>query len=394
MSYNKYISLNGFLFFIVIFLSVWDILQIDKPSIPFSRVIYSVSLLLLYINKWERIKQFKYGNVKSLIWILVAGLCLFLVKGLLNEEYRLQISDFLGFFFVAVVLEKATKEELVLSRVFFVSFIAANCLAMIYERSVMKVIFWDDTEYGTYRDFIEDLTMFRASGFTGHPVLGGFLLSIELAFIQLSQLKDKWKYAFTILVFFALLCTNSRLNIVLSALVSLYLFKDALFSKRNRLLKILLIGGAFYFFYDLITTTDFGGRLMNMDTGKDDSSTMARFEVFSFTDYLNLEQLIWGDLDLVNHLMTMMGLVGLENGYIILILKYGLILGGVLIFFLVSYQWKALDVYQKQEKIILFCLFVVIANTNPHVGHQIPWTIWMICYYLFRPSNTRRVNSQ
>ena len=392
MSYNKYLSLNGFLYFIVIFLSVWSTLQIDKPNIPFSRVIYSASLLLLYFNKWEQIKYVKYGNVKNLICILVVGLCLFLIKGLFDEEYRLQISDFLGFFFVAVVLEKATKEELTLSRLFFLSFIVANCLAMIYERSVMRVIFWNSTEYGTYRDFITDLTMFRASGFTGHPVLGGFLLSIELAFIQLSQLKDKWKYAFTLLIFFALLCTNSRSNIVLSALVTLYLFKDALFSKKNRMLKILLIGGAFYFFYDMITTTDFGGRLMNMDTGKDDSSTMARFEVFSFTDYLNRDQLLWGDLDLVDRLMIMMGLAGLENGYIILILKYGLILGGVLVFFLTSYQWMALNVYPKLEKIILFGLFVVIANTNPHIGHEIPWIFWIICYYLFRPSNTKSVN--
>ncbi len=257
---------------------------------------------------------------------------------------------------------------------------------MLYERKTMTVIFWNSEEYALGRNDIIDLTMFRSSGLTGHPVLSGFLLSIELAFIQMSKIKQSYKYILTVLLFFALLCVNSRTNIGISALISIYLFKDAILSKKNRFIKIAIIVVLFYFFYDLIINTDFGGRLLNHEVGSNDSSTMARFEVFSFLDYIDWKLLIWGDFEAVGFLMTVMGLDGIENGYIVLLLSYGLLLGSILIIALTIYQWKALAVYPKDQRIILFLMFILIAFTNPHIGHNIPWIFWVVSYYLFRPS--------
>lgn len=143
---------------------------------------------------------------------------------------------------------------------------------------------------------------------------------------------------------------------------------------------------AFFFFYNLITTTDYGGRLINHESGLDDSSTMARFEVFSVFDYINWNQLLWGDLGLSDYLMAVMGLAGIENGYIVLVLKYGLIFGGLLIYLLTKYQWQALHIYSKEGRLILFFLFIILANTNPHIAHGVPWVFWVTSYYLLRPS--------
>ena len=41
---------------------------------------------------------------------------------------------------------------------------------------------------------------------------------------------------------------------------------------------------------------------------------MARIEVLSFADYLSWNQLLWGDFELSEYLMNVMGLAGIENG--------------------------------------------------------------------------------
>lgn len=378
-------SVNSLLYAIILFITVYGSLQIQKAPIPFSATITYASMFLLLILKWKKILK-SSSNDKYLLRILVFGCLVLLFKTQQDKSYFEPILLFFQVFMIALLLEQASKQDLKLSKILFILFIIANCLLIYYERKTMMVLLWNSEEYGTYRNEIDDLTIFRSSGFTGHPVLGGFLLSIELAFIQMSKMKQSFKYIFTVLLFFALLCVNSRANIGMSGLVSLYLFKDALLNNKHRFIKVLAIFLGFYFFYDLITTTDFGGRLLNTESGTNDESTMARFEAFSFTDYLTWNELLWGDLDLADHLMQVMGLAGIENGYIVLVLKYGLLAGGILIVLLTIYQWKVLSVYPKAQRIILFLLFVLIANTNPHIGHSVPWIFWILSYYLFRPS--------
>lgn len=382
----KALTFNGILYLIVLFLIIWNNLQIAKPTIPFNTAIFYVLILYLLYRKRKLSPSNTINNTPILLKVLLLGLLMLVFKIQIDENYSTQILSFFPIFLVAICLEKATKQDLMLSRFAFLFFVLLNCCLIFYERKTMTVLLWNSEDYALGRNDITDLTMFRASGFTGHPVLGGFLLSIELAFVQLSRLNQKVKYVFTVLIFFALLCVNSRANILLSAFVSIYLFRDAIISKKNRIIKILLISLAFFFFYNLITTTDYGGRLINHESGLDDSSTMARFEVFSVFDYINWNQLLWGDLGLSDYLMAVMGLAGIENGYIVLVLKYGLIFGGLLIFLLTKYQWQALHIYSKEGRLILFFLFIILANTNPHIAHAVPWVFWVASYYLLRPS--------
>lgn len=376
----KLFTANSLLYSIVLFFAIWDTLQFDKPSIPLSMTIYYSSLFVLFCKKWDCLTK-HLGNTNNLIGIILLGVVLLII----NYQNAPRVWTFFRVFLVALVLEQALERDLKLSKILFLLFVILNCFIMLYERKTMTVIFWNSEEYALGRNDIIDLTMFRSSGLTGHPVLSGFLLSIELAFIQMSKIKQSYKYILTVLLFFALLCVNSRTNIGISALISIYLFKDAILSKKNRFIKIAIIVVLFYFFYDLIINTDFGGRLLNHEVGND-SSTMARFEVFSFLDYIDWKLLIWGDFEAVGFLMTVMGLDGIENGYIVLLLSYGLLLGSILIIALTIYQWKALAVYPKDQRIILFLMFILIAFTNPHIGHNIPWIFWVVSYYLFRPS--------
>lgn len=384
MNILKTISLNSILYAILLFLSVWGTLQINKPNIPLSNLMYYGSLFALFYIKKGAISK-SICDLKPIFYILIIGIVLLIAKGISNENYMDSICTFFKFFWVCILLEKAKPKELTLSKIITIIFLILNCLIMIYERSIMTVLFWNSEDYGTWRDKITELTQFRASGLTGHPVLGAFLVTMELAFIQFSRLKNKWKYGFTVLLFISLLCLNSRSNIIISAAMSIYLFKDALLNKKNRFLKILLLAATFYFFSNLIVNTDWGGRLINNELGESDSSTMARLDIFGFVRYLNWNQLLWGGFGLEEYIMKVMGMAGIENGYIVLVLKYGLIGGVPLIVALIYYQWKVLFIYPKIERLIIFFVFVVMANTNPHIGHAIPWIYWGIYYYLFRP---------
>lgn len=380
----SYLTTDSILYAIVLFLIIWGTLQFNKPYIPFSSSILFLSSLLIFCRKKNKTRE-KNDIFICLIRIIILGGILFV----LNSSHGERVWAFFKIFIIAFLLEMASDEDLKLSKFLFVLYIISNCCLIFYERKTMTVLLWDSDSYAMNRNDITDLNVFRASGFTGHPVLGGFLLSVELAFIQMSRLKPLLKYAFTIILFFALLCINSRFNIVLSAITSLYLFKDAIISKRNNMLKIIIVLVAFIFFYDLIIHTDFGGRLINHESGYNDDSTMARIEVLSFADYLSWNQLLWGDFELSEYLMNVMGLAGIENGYISILLIYGIIFGSILIVLLTIYQWKLLSVYPKEQKIILFSLFFIIANTNPHIANSIPWVYWIVSFYLFRPTTEK-----
>lgn len=382
-SFFKSLRVDGILYAIVLFLAIWGTLQFDKPNIPFSTTLFYCTQLLIFCRKYRKLKHTNRNNISSLIRILLLGVILVFLK-FSNE---VSIWTFFHVFLVALLLEIASDRDLKISKLLFVLYIIVNCCLIFYERKTMTVLLWNSDDYSFNRNDITDLNVFRASGFTGHPVLGGFLLSIELAFIQMSKMKQSFKYIFTVLLFFALLCVNSRANIGISGLISLYLFKDALLNNKHRFIKVLAIFLCFYFFYDLITTTDFGGRLLNNESGMNDDSTMARIEILSFTDYLTWGQLLWGDFELTEYLMNVMGLAGIENGYIVLVISYGLIFGSILIILLTMYQWKALSVYPKDQRMILLMSFILIACTNPHIGNSIPWIYWVISYYLFRPSH-------
>ena len=210
----KLFTANSLLYSIVLFFAIWDTLQFNNPSNPLSMTIYYSSLFVLFCKKSDCLTK-HLGNTNNLIGIILLGVVLLII----NYQNAPRVWTFFRVFLVALVLEQALERDLKLSKILFLLFVILNCFIMLYERKTMTVIFWNSEEYALGRNDIIDLTMFRSSGLTGHPVLSGFLLSIELAFIQMSKIKQSYKYILTVLLFFALLCVNSRTNIGISELI-------------------------------------------------------------------------------------------------------------------------------------------------------------------------------
>lgn len=61
----------------------------------------------------------------------------------------------------------------------------------------------------------------------------------------------------------------------------------------------------------------------------------ARFEALSSFDHLTNSELWWGAPELYDKLLLVMNLAGIENGFVAILLKYGIIIGGItlLLFF-------------------------------------------------------------
>lgn len=382
MSLIPKINFTSILYAIIIFLTIWETLFVEAKDIPMSRTIFFLSLACIIIIKADRIrKRTKFTDSIYCILFLFPFVYIFLGTG--DKEYQSYIYYFFKIFFVCIVLELAAKEELHLSKCLFVVFIIINCIVTYYEKYTMSVLFWKDDNI-IMNTLDSDMSMFRASGFLGHPVLGGFLLSIVLSFVLASEGRKKQSIIIAILILLSLLCINTRTNIVVSCTFILFLYRKQLFSikkiRMNYLTGIILI----CLFCFLLFDTDLGGRLMNIKIG--DNSTMARFEAFDFVKYVDLNVLLWGDLNLADVITKRMFASYIENGYIVLLLNYGLLFGLPLIILLTRCQWILLSIYPTSIRISLLLVFVASASTNTHIGHSIPWVYWFVSYYLFKPS--------
>ena len=379
-----HISINSLLLLLVSIIIIRSNLPAEGlPTLPMARTLLYASGLFLFFQKnvIGRIKE------NSLLLICIVFLFVMLLfESQRDPAYIEHIRFWIELFVFSLIPDKCSREELELTRCFFLSFIVANCFLVFYERTYMtNVFFSDENIFGnSMRDTV---TEFRASGFTGHPVLGGFITSVVLAFIQLDRtFTTKTRILLTIILIIGLLCFNSRFNIMVSFLASLYILRDELFKdeqKRTRNIIILLSLVSVFFYFML--NTSWGGRLFARDiTNVSDESSWARIEAFDVFDAVQTSELWLGDLALTSRMMEVLDLAGIENGYICIILKYGILFGVPMIIVFSLFQWNALACYSKNERIVLFGIFFLIAFTNPHIAHNIPWTYWIFSYYLFK----------
>ncbi len=379
------ISLNSFLYAIIVFVSIWSTLQIDGYSIPFLKSIYWGTGVLVFFLHFGKENTLGLKNNHAVVGLLLLLLMIYIIKVLNDPEYANLVEGFLSCVLLSFVFDKGQKKELLLSKTIFLSFFIVNCIIAIYERSIMEVVFWKGADTFLRANDM-DAYQFRSAALTGHPVLSGFVTTIILCFIQKSELKTKTKYIFTLLGIFALLCFNSRTNIIISSLISITLFlnmdESNIYKKAGR---FLLGGIAVAIFVDLLLTTEWGGRLTSHEIGKGDESTMARIETLQVFLNMDFSELLLGDMQLAETANMLMSLNYIENGYILLILEFGLILGLPFVYLLTKFQWDRLGVYKKYDKYIIFFMFVLVACTNPHLENRIPFVIWLLSYYMLRP---------
>lgn len=329
-------------------------------------------------------------NSKYIVLILLCGCLTFFIKSLLNQD---MFKDILVFYilpyFLAYSLEFMSKSQHnKLRNIVLLLFVVEIGLAL-FERFTNTVLFASEDSYA-FLNSSGDSWSFRASALYGHPLANAMIVMIMTLFIISSEISRKKKILLLGLSFMGLLCFNERGNILVTlfcAIPMLYSQIGKMSRKEKVGILFLLIVVSISIIYILLNT-DLGGRLFYHDSGftKDDHSMTARFEALSSFGYLTNSELWWGSPELYDRLLLVMNLAGIENGFVAILLKYGIIMGGLtlMLFFLLQ-NHMLIGYYSFWSRFFILLAFYSIAFTNPHISGSRPWLIFIVSYYAFRP---------
>lgn len=287
-----------------------------------------------------------------------------------------------------LTLENLSGRYISFLRFAMLSLYVFECILSVLERMQMKIFFANDDVYSIINK-ASDNWSFRSSALFGHPIANSMVVTVMIVFILCSNMKNNFKILLFMLGFLALLCFNSRAGIVISLIVSIPLIFRVIrnSSIQIRVLSFVLLIVGIISIYHFVIDYNFGGRLFMLSEKGffNDASSQARLDVFDFIDYINVDELLYGNNDLYERLLILMNVAGLENGYIALILKYGLILGIPLLIFLILLHYIQLkECYSQSELLLILLTFYGFGMTNPHLANGTVWFMFLFSYYAFR----------
>ena len=329
-------------------------------------------------------------NSKYIVLILLCGCLAFLIKSLLNQD---MFKDILVFYILPYLLayslefiSKSQRDKL--RNIVFLLFAVEIGIAL-FERFTNTVLFASEDSYA-FVNSSGDSWSFRASALYGHPLANAMIVMIIILFIISSEINRKKKILLLALAFMGLFCFNERGNILVTFACTVPMLysqiKKLSYKEKMRILFLFIIISISI--VCILLNTDLGGRLFYHDSSftKDDSSMTARFEALASFGHLTDYELWWGDPELYDKLLLVMNLVGIENGFVSILLKYGIVIGGItLLLFFFFYFHMLKGYYSFWSRFFILLAFYSIAFTNPHIAGPRPWLIFIVSYYAFRP---------
>ncbi len=348
----------------------------------------TVSILLLIIFLVYEILNNKIVisyRVMPETCLIIMGCIIIIAEYIVGNNYvRLSLQFlFLPFVLSMYLLTKKKEYQSVLRYSIYIVLII-EILMVIYERLTYSVLLSTEDQY-LITNSSGDLWSFRACGVYGHPLTGAMILSVTNIFVLVSDLKLKNKIFIFVSIFIGLFCLNERGNIVITFVSSIpfifhFLNKQKGYSRFLGYFFIVLL--SVFLFYGLAEST-FGGRLFHHKEGFSDASSQQRLEAFDAFNHLNKDIVLWGfgEKEIILYNLTFA-----ENGYINILLKFGVVLGIPLILFLLYYLYKRLYVYRWQDALLIAFVFLGIGLTNPQLGNPLQWLFFVVNFFAFYPN--------
>lgn len=359
---------------------------------------YGILIILFLFSLFFNFRFFKKRNFKIEWYIIIVFLLYGLIKLVDDDIESVQSS----FFYLAVpmmismllqIQSIQTKQKIAKIVLFF--FVIESMLA-IYERITYTNTFELNIIDITSIDF--ESWSFRSTSFLGHPLNNALCVSTIMGTILVSNISEKYKFIYLIIGFLGILCFNARgATMVMSFVILYYIYLSYKKYGHQIYYKILLVLVSIIgvsFFYYIITSTSLGGRLMNYDKIID-GSAQARLDVFEAFNYFSGNDFLFGNQSLYVPIMEKLAQGGIENSYIVIILKFGIIIGVPVIILLISYVFNKLKGFILSKKIIVVCSFLIIGSTNNGLAEIAPWVFFILCINTFPFINydTKKVNN-
>lgn len=260
----------------------------------------------------------------------------------------------------------------------------------IYERATYSILIDISDELVGFANSNEKWS-FRSQALFGHALANSLIVStINIFILASNSISNRNKYLIFFLTLIAVLCFNSRGNIIIVVVFSipfLYsIYKEG--DSKIKLFSWLFVGSITYFVVNL-QNIGLGGRLFNISLSSNDSSTMARFEAFDIFEFLDIQSILWGQ-EIKTYLMAMAVHTNasyVENGFIAVILRFGIVFGIPLLVLMVKLQYTKLSGIIFWKKILILASFYFVGFTNPHLTNPIQWIIFFLSFYAFIPNS-------
>ena len=275
-----------------------------------------------------------------------------------------------------------------ITTLFILFFILETLIASVERILGFNILGWHMSEGETIMDLG---TAFRSTSLHGHPLYNALMVSTSMAFILTSQIRMKTKLMLWMLGFFSILCFNTRSSIAGNAIM-LFVFtiytlrKGHHVSRNDKRVLISMVGvitlvGALLFF-----VMGFGSRLAEMGLF-DDSSAMARVDVFNVFENYPLGEFLWGmDSLRYEYVLYYAGIEVTENFYIDFILRNGIVF---LVVYLVLYIRLIKILYRGYDWFTKWFTgggFFLIASTNNSLATLgVALYLFLILIVLFNP---------
>ena len=273
----------------------------------------------------------------------------------------------------------------------FMLFFMLETLMASAERILgFNILGWQMSEGATI--MMDSGTGFRSTSLHGHPLCNALIVSTSMAFILTSQIRMKIKLELWMLGFFSILCFNTRSSIVGNAIMlivfAIYTLRKGhdVSPKDKRILVsmivVMALVGTVLFF-----VLGFGSRLAEMGLF-DDSSAMARVDVFKVFDNYPLGDFLWGmDSLQYEYVLYYAGIEVTENFYIDYLLRNGIVF---LVMYLLLYIRLIKRLYRGYDwftKWFTGGTFILIASTNNSLSTLgIALFLFLILIVIFNPT--------
>lgn len=339
--------------------ALWGI----EPSL-FSKlsVIAFLPLLVLYFREFTQTKYFK---------ILMLYLCGLFVSLTLNKDVHLSlISTYFCPFFICSIIKG---NELRFFRPLFYMFLLVfiiNAVAAFIERYIgfwiVPVSWKNDVLLGQMITDDMDIVNFRAFAFFGHPLTNGNVMAF-MSFIILytKSISIKIRFLLFAIGMASLFCFNTRGAILVSAILLVPAVINYLKSyPRYRIVSLLCFAVIAYILYN--NFENFGGRLANSDIN--DSNSAVRLAAIDEFFSLSFSDLLSGGYSMKNG----------ENGILMILAYYGLLVGSIKVFVEIYLSYKLIkNDESKIHKWVIMLSLIAVASTNNNLA-----TVLVVPFYI------------
>ena len=308
----------------------------------------------------------------SLIYIILLFLTL-----TINDVNFHSIARCIAPIIMITIIEK--RDYKYLKPIFYILliFFILNAVIAIYERITMSYFLpikandniMEDQAVGMIYTYGDE--GFRAFALLGHPLTNANIMAyMSFCFYFCNILNRKFRVGLLLLGYASLFAFNARGAILIMTLLLVPITFIYLKTTKNKFITLVVLGLILYFGITYFNV--FAGRLVSGEI-KDDSSMV---RILAVREFLSLD---WSTLLMGGHKPT----YG-ENGYLMTIEVYGLIVGGYKIFFELFFGYKIIPPIKTLFKVILILSVIGIGSTNNNLFYAkvFPFYILSVLFIL------------